>query len=211
MKKVLIFLLAVILIAPMFTGCHFKKGENDPTISIKSRKARLCGEWKLTEWEMNETATYSSGGSSSTMYNFNGSSLTIIDTDAGGSNTYTLMYSESCEILKDGTFTSKTSMSGDGYTSTKDAEGTWTWISGNKEDDLKNKERVCFAETRSTEVESGSGYSDTDIFSADGDKDVSVQRIDQLSNKILVFSIDVTENNNGSIYTTLGTWTYEKE
>lgn len=44
MKKILILFLGAALIAPQF-AC--KKGENDPFISFRSRKARLEGNWKI--------------------------------------------------------------------------------------------------------------------------------------------------------------------
>ena len=75
-----------------------KKGENDPAISLKSRKGRLKGEWKLTSGEVIAVFTIS-GNSTTTTTTYDGSNETI------GSNTptpYTLSY----KFEKDGTYTS---------------------------------------------------------------------------------------------------------
>ncbi|UTW60792.1 hypothetical protein KFE98_12225 [bacterium SCSIO 12741] len=52
MKKLVVFLLLGGLV---FGAC--KKGDNDPFISLKTRKARLSGEWKVTFMErtLNDT------------------------------------------------------------------------------------------------------------------------------------------------------------
>ncbi len=72
MKKLLTIIIVIALAAPFFTAC--KKGENDP-MSLKSRKARLVGEWELVELERTTTSS-SSGGSSTSTDNFNGSNMT---------------------------------------------------------------------------------------------------------------------------------------
>ncbi len=46
MKKTIVFLFCIILTGIGFDAC--KKGPNDPTLSIHSRKARVAGDWKLT-------------------------------------------------------------------------------------------------------------------------------------------------------------------
>ena len=56
-RIVALFILATFILV----GC--KKGENDPLISLKTRKSRLSGEWKMSfaEYSINDT-TYSYDG-----------------------------------------------------------------------------------------------------------------------------------------------------
>ncbi len=207
MKKLLTIIIVIALTAPFFTAC--KKGENDPGLSIKSRTSRLTGEWELTEMERTSTSTYS-GTSSTSITTFNGSNMT----STSGSYTSTSIYSETIEIMKDGTYKSNTNQtyteSGNIYTNS--SEGTWAWVSGNKEDEYKNKERICFTTTSSTSTSSYGGSSSTSIFSADGDNnDLYVMKIDELSSKTLVFTREYNDNDDGDTYTVSETSTYEKK
>lgn len=61
MKKIINLLLFVVLIGTL-TEC--RKGEDDPLISLRSRKARVVGEWTLTSGT--EKTTFVSGNPSTT-------------------------------------------------------------------------------------------------------------------------------------------------
>lgn len=52
-RKILVGALILALAAPMFQSC--KKGDEDPGLSLKSRKGRLAGEWTVNTFE--ETTT----------------------------------------------------------------------------------------------------------------------------------------------------------
>ena len=52
--------LALVIAATSFSGC--KKGENDPFLSLKSRKSRAAGEWKLSAF----TTTYTDASGTDT-------------------------------------------------------------------------------------------------------------------------------------------------
>ncbi len=111
-----------------------RKGEDDPAISLRTRKARLTGEWtmksgsaSITYQNYNETAK------------FNGSGFEIYSTPTGGSPViYTGKYLLSLNIKKDGTFTVH-ELNG---IYTFDAGGTWLFNS--KEGKEKKKEDVIF-------------------------------------------------------------------
>ncbi len=63
-------LAAVVLVSgASFTAC--KKGENDPGLSLSSRKSRLVGEWTLSKGEDKSTS-----GSSTTTTTFTETSAT---------------------------------------------------------------------------------------------------------------------------------------
>ena len=49
-KKSLSLAIAILVILPIvFSGC--KKGPEDPFLSFRSRKARVCGTWTVTNFE----------------------------------------------------------------------------------------------------------------------------------------------------------------
>ncbi len=54
-KKVMIALAVAALVAPTLESC--KKGENDPGLSLRSRKGRVAGEWTVSSWESKENST----------------------------------------------------------------------------------------------------------------------------------------------------------
>jgi len=53
-KHLTLLLLGMIIILPLFTTSCFKKGSEDPFISIYTRKARVTGEWIISDltWEI---------------------------------------------------------------------------------------------------------------------------------------------------------------
>ncbi len=155
MKKILPFLL-VILSLIVIPSC--KKGEDDPSISFRSRDARITAKWKLVNYERQSN---SSGGSSSTSV-LNGSILTV--TNSGGSYSYS--YSEELEINSDGTFKITTIQDGDISTSSSD----WFWLNDTKKktsivlddnysiDRLSHNELILRNESNSSGVSNGITY-----------------------------------------------------
>ncbi len=59
MKKTFVLLAGIIIGSLVLEGC--KKGENDPFLTLSSRRARLAGDWKMTKLEMTQTSTDASG------------------------------------------------------------------------------------------------------------------------------------------------------
>jgi hypothetical protein len=139
MKKLLLVLLVAIMAIPTFQSC--KKGENDPTISLRSRKARLIGEWKLSAGTVTENY-----GSDIYNYTYNGSTL-VVSGAANGSWTHT----DAISIKKDGTFQVTIIDDNDQYV----MEGNWYFLGANKDEDIKNKEVVNFNYTKITSTPSG--------------------------------------------------------
>lgn len=111
-------------------GC--KKGENDPLISLRSRDARVTGEWKLVEFKSTRTKVSTDGTTTITETNsdsYDGDIWTR--TTLAGTDSYS--YSRSFIIEKDGKFTYKESEDGDRL----ENSGRWSWL-----DDAKNKRRI---------------------------------------------------------------------
>ncbi len=182
MKK-LIYAILIVLFIPFFNSCT-KKSANDPLISLKSRDARITGEWKLVSWETTSTTTSTSSGSSNsstTTSNYDGTLVTNVD---ASNNTSTYTYSLSIEISKDGTYTStEINSSNDTSIST----GEWWWLDNNKK-----KTRIAFDDD----------YSSWNIDKL-GNKTL-----------IVVNNSSIEENDSDGdtyVYTATRTYTYEKQ
>jgi hypothetical protein len=165
-KKIFYFALIAIIIAGMSTVTSCKKGENDPFLSLRSRKARITGEWKLSQGTITSSFTSGSLSGSSTQI-YTGSTCT------SDGNTYS--YSENLTIKKDGTY--EVVIVDDGFVYT--VKGLWFFAGKIKDLDIKNKEAVVFSEQQYNE----SGYSETYKGLYGGD----VMIIDQLKNKEIIF------------------------
>ncbi|MEI7595113.1 MAG: hypothetical protein WCK02_05140 [Bacteroidota bacterium] len=186
MKKVFVLLVACAMAMPLLNSC--KKGENDPGISLKSRKARLTAEWTLKEGTETETS------GTTTVTTYTGTSVSY------GSGTAS-PYSETLTYNTDGTFEWKmvSGLNSNTY------EGSWFFGSKIKELDLKNKESVIMVCTKSTSVSGGV----TNQATYDGaNAQIFTFIIDELKSKELILKLDGTTT-SGTVSTTTGTKTYE--
>lgn len=156
------------------TGC--KKGENDPFLSLKSRKARISGEWKLSEGTVTETQT--SGGTTDT-------DVTTYTESTVSSGGFTASYTEKLTIEKDGTF--EVNIIENGFSNT--IKGNWYFSGKSKDIDLKKKEAIIFSEL---EYISSGGTSTYSGLYAD-----QILLIDQLKNKELIFKGLITYSETG--------------
>lgn len=142
MLKRTIYLCLGIAMISAFQGC--KKGEEDPFMSLRTRKARLSGEWNVTAHEEksfeNGVLTYSSTLSNGKM----------TDND-GNSETYT----ETVTFEKDNTYEMVTVE--DGETTTD--KGNWSFLGKNKEADVKKKEYLYMDNTSYTSPNYSATYS----------------------------------------------------
>ncbi len=186
-KKSLILFFAVIIAIPALNSC--KKGSEDPFLSLKTRKARLTGEWVLQSGT--ETTTYGTSTYSATYTN-----TTVTYTWGGNSTTYA--YSETVEFNKDNTF--KTTIMEDGDIGT--CEGYWAFMNGYE--DVKNKECVVLRFKSCTE---GGGV----ILWTGDEMPEEVLRFEKLSNKEAVIVKEGTGVEGGDTYTYNESKTYSKE
>lgn len=137
-----------------------KKGENDPFLSLSSRKARISNEWVVTNISSTYTDLDSDGDSWSQTATFDGTTRTVVSSNTSGgttvSNTYTYTFSDySITIEKDGTwsmsqaytYSEDDDWSWPGYTTTDahsvtiTSSGSWSFV-GKEKDAYKGKERV---------------------------------------------------------------------
>ena len=190
MKRLLLVLLVAMIAIPTFQSC--KKGENDPTISLKSRKARLCGEWKLAEGSLTEVS-----GGTSEILTFTG---TTVSFSTGGSVNYT----QTMEIIKDGTFKNTVNFNG----AVRIEDGQWYFMGANKDKELKNKEAVAFFITQISSTPAGGT---TSIGTYKGVTPDYTWQLDELKSKEIIVIYDESSTSGGSTDTYSGTITYEKK
>jgi hypothetical protein len=194
MKRVLLVLLAAVFAIPAFQSC--KKGENDPALSLKSRKARLCGEWNLKEGftkNINHDGTI-------TTYTYNGTNVVITATGLPDDG---YIITKKLTVNKEGTYKLE-NLYEDNETI---SEGAWYFGRANKDLDLKDKETVIFVRNKYTYVDG------TTVITTGNEtlENFSTWQLDRLSSKELIVLINgaATENGETSSYT--GTMTYEKK
>jgi hypothetical protein len=195
MKKIKFTLLMLLVVMLILPAC--KKGENDPLISLKSRKARLVGEWKLVE---GSSSVVSSSGTDT--YTFNGTVMTSVESGL----TTTAPYSESYIFEKDGTYKYSSNMNNG--EDTDDESGAWTFGTKSTELDVKAKETVLLYGQQYTSVSSGNTYTYSYVGTI-----LPVKRItlDMLKSNKMTLLIDYTYTGTSSAFTRTGTWTYEKQ
>jgi hypothetical protein len=135
MKRKLILITVIFGIIVLYSGC--KKGDEDPFISLLSRKARVCGDWKVTEGRI----TYGTPDIIET-YDFKSDGRLTITLQQGIiDGTYDWTF----EIKKDGSYKIYQNLHIP-YTSTYtlNEEGYWYFLTKNKGADIKNKEYIAF-------------------------------------------------------------------
>lgn len=173
MKKLTLLAATAIVMSTFVTSC--KKGDGDPAISLRSRKARLTGEWMVKKYDMNSTWTSTSGNTTTTTQN-----MEMFD---GSTYTQTTIYNDGSKSMKEGTgeykvtlnkdytfeivinknFTKETYTPNNGasVTTTLDPnegkysttyKGSWSFVGKDKNADFKNKERVLLNITEVVQV-----------------------------------------------------------
>lgn len=140
---------AIAIVALFIFGC--KKGENDPFLSLKSRKARLCQEWVLESGE----AKYQSKATGQ----ISGSNLDLTEIK-DGVLTMTVYHNDSLTDVITGKF-EQTIVFNKDYTYERHeishyengqlqydeiTRGSWAFLGKSKDEDYKNKERITLIE-----------------------------------------------------------------
>ena len=140
MKKTIYLLSGIILSAIVFNGC--KKGDEDPFLSLKSRKARLEGDWKLNSG----TETYVQPATlTNTSTTYTNSTAATTGSSFGFNVSQTVAYTLEIKIDKNGTYTKTENNDGDVTTE----QGRWVFAGG--AGDYKNKEQVVMSPTSITD------------------------------------------------------------
>ena len=188
MKKIIIVGIGIIALSVNLISC--KKGENDPFLSLSTRKARLVGEWTLTKIEgtysdiypadtpNNETSTTTYSNGLETVTTVDGSGSTSVSTD-----TYTVTYS----FTKDRKYTITTTK----LATVEVEEGDWLFMGKNKNQNLKKKEAIYLYITKWVQTDNN-GVSQT-VSITGIDMTADVLEIDQLKSKEIIL---INENTN---------------
>jgi len=198
MKKFYLLFAITLLTVTAFESC--KKGENDPALSLLSRKTRLVGNWELINGTV--SIIYSDGGSR--IITYNGSERTTL-TD--GSTSVTTAYYRTFSIYKDGTFSRSITDDDDIFSS----EGAWYFCPKNKELDLKSKEAVAFSTTKQYYSLDGGPQHEITMGGTHAVAYPEVMQIDRLTNKELVILVDESYGTESGSYTSTGTLTFKKK
>jgi hypothetical protein len=190
--------------AGLTTSC--KKGENDPFLSLSSRKARLTGEWTVSS---SYSKNVSTGTSTVTNVNsYDGTTNTNTYTSGIINNTSTENYTIEMTINRDGSYSKIT-------TNTTDEEkyeesGIWTFAGKDKTSDYKKKEVVVFypRKTIYTDLSNTSNTSTQETSSVNyGETYV----IDQLKGKEIIFKSNSSYTSNTGSNTSESTMTLTKK
>jgi hypothetical protein len=189
---ILLIIAFIIIGSFIFHSC--KKGKDDPFISLRSRKERLCGEWDLSAGNITKI-----NGSSidSTVYN-GGSYIENLD-----GIIFHGSYTDKIIIDKNGSFSEVISQD----STIESMQGSWTFERKDKDQKLKSKEAVMFFINSDTYTSNGNStvatYSGTNSLSV-------LRKLDMLKNtEMTIIFNGITYNGNTSI--TRGQMTYKKK
>lgn len=170
-------LLAFLSLIFLLTLSNCRKGENDPLISLRTRKARLTGDWLLKEGNL--TRTYSTSNSSAThTTTYSNSKKTVNDNGSTRETSYT----QRLTLRKDNSFEREII---DNNIKTIHF-GSWSFVHKNKDQKLKNKEAILLSIDSYTI--NGVTTVNTGIFLSE------FLRINRLANKELIFKGETTRN-----------------
>jgi hypothetical protein len=224
MKKILVLSLGLLFMGSTFTAC--KKGENDPFMSMKSRKARVAGEWTVSgsEGTEKETENFDSQGDSYTFVQtetstYNGVTNTTVATSVitnlttaaavTDSETTTSTYTETYSFDKEGTYVyTRLTTYSDGSSNKSENEGTWSFLGKNKTSDLKSKEAIMTSTTKVTTTSTDAdGTSTVNVVNYDS-MITQMFKIDQLKNKEMILIMEGGYTlSNGDSYSSIVTST----
>ena len=136
LRKTLRPAIFIISLATVFSNC--KKGDDDPALSLRTRKARLVGDWHLESGNVSITS-FKKGGSSpfNRRITFSNTNATMTESYQGGIPTiYKGTYLLNVSFKKDGKFEMTETFAG----TVVRASGHWDFMHGVGE--MKNKEAV---------------------------------------------------------------------
>jgi hypothetical protein len=191
------------LISTIIESC--KKGDGDPFLSLRSRKSRLTGDWKVSS--LKSTYKYSNKTFETTFDGLNKKVvITVKDTIISGSATnFITTQSYYGEIVidyhKNGSYiyTETFQDVGTGNAITKDYKGDWYFMGGNSQNDYKNKELLAM---QVTEFNYNSYIDDDYSTIYQGMNTLDVYEIYQLKNSEIILKVNTTETIDFIKYTT---------
>ncbi|MFA5781138.1 MAG: hypothetical protein WC868_02595 [Bacteroidales bacterium] len=131
----------------IFDSC-LKKGEDDPCISLRSRKARVVGDWEVISYKYVRNLNLYALNISNEIYTMDGSTYTSVYTDENGTTTKNGTETWKWTFRKDGTFDYTCTIDGQ----TKTSNGFWKFLGETKAESQiicdENIETGCFINCR---------------------------------------------------------------
>lgn len=195
--------LFIIMVLCCLPSC--KKGDGDPFISLLSRKARLSGEWKVSnlaiiyQYANKVRETTYDGITKKVVYK-------VADTNINGSTTtYIKNWSFSGDIItdfeKNGTYYYQETFKDDssGLTVTIEKNGMWYFMGPNQDNGYKDKELLAL-QVNQYSYNPSVGQDHLTIFQ--GENSVEVYEIYGLKNKEVTLKINKVETIGFVDYTT---------
>lgn len=168
-----------------------KKGEGDPALSLRSRKARFAGEWTVSAGKGSST----SGGNTTTwVYDGTTETTTYPSPLPQGTDKYTISFT----IEKDGTWTSTYTDTDANPDPVLTQSGTWNFTGGVGE--AKNKSQVVMHTLSMTQGSASVTYTGSDA-------PTSIMDIYQLKNKEIIVKTSGTTSTPASTNEDEWTWT----
>jgi hypothetical protein len=180
MKKTTLIFLSAILLTGTFVAC--KKGDNDPFLSLRSRKDRLSGLWTVKEETVTEVITIPGSTTTNNVVYDGEMAISSSVTVASGVTTTTIdtsKYSVSLDIKKTGNYEKK--IVNKNLLDIEVYSGTWMFLGKSKIDKLKKKEAILM--TTSKAVISDGAVSNSYVYTDLNGKTIV---IDQLKNKEMI-------------------------
>ncbi|MCB0481117.1 MAG: hypothetical protein KDC83_06770 [Flavobacteriales bacterium] len=198
----MIRILTFILILGTVASC--KKGENDPLISLKTRKGRLTGEWKMTfaEYSTNDTS-----------YTYDGSVLTekkAEDAQVNLKAEIDYSFDKSGRYIINTRTTYPVDYFGSGtpeLTQVYLEEGIWNFTGGGG--DTKTKSQILLLPDRIEK--SVAGISNIDITVFENPINGRIYNLDMLKDKSMRWKYESTENSPSMVTKKMGTFEFEKQ
>ena len=141
------FLFFILSLSICFSSC--KKGEDDPSFSLRTRKARIKGDWHLISGNLKLSYTKPNVTYGDNIYTLSKNSYTLVTTGNGG--VFTGGYSLDLTFDKKGEFNFKQAID----TLKLNATGIWDFMDGTV--DEKKKERIV---CNISSINKGSGWID---------------------------------------------------
>ncbi len=213
MKKTMLFVLGAVV---LLSASSCKKGANDPFLSLKSRKARLAGEYTVSKLESVEVITGEYSETTITK-DFDGTTMFEKTVNSFSQSPESVSYPVSAatwKFNKDGTWEMlwhhlKTVVTEDQYYKTttetdytEERSGTWSFI-GKIKKQYKNKERVQLSIlkediikidnvsdlNKTLDTTTTSKTSDITNATYSNGESVVVYEIDMLKNKEMIFRL----------------------
>ena len=194
MKKIIAVTLGLALVTGSFYSC--KKGDNDPFLSLRTRKARVVGSWTVSKEEINETNI--NGTTTETIQSiYDGTRRITTTTTKIGTITTTVVdtmgFKTTFKLLKDGTY--NMTFVDDNHLDVVTSIGTWLFLGKSKLDKLKKKEAILLTTTQSI-ISNGSVTNTVNYTDLNGLTIV----IDELKNKEMITIVqEDSENSTGLV------------